>query len=140
MGIYKNLIHVCKKTCFRATMAATNNNEYKSVCTSSSDSNANIYAYCDNKLDNFSIIQKESCKLDMCNLCCVTMDSMKSKNFSADSLKRCYADCSSVFNVLEAAPKNTEAEECHQKPLEKNDENNSENYNDFSRLKSLLEE
>lgn len=42
----------------------------------------------------FSSKSKESCKLDMCNLCCVTMDSMKKKNFSIDNLKKCYRECS----------------------------------------------
>jgi len=91
--IYKNVIHVCKKTCFRATVAANNNDEYKNVCLDNPDSNSNIYGYCDLKMQSFSNIQKESCKLDMCNLCCVTMDAMKAKNYSMDSMSRCYKDC-----------------------------------------------
>ena len=43
---------------------------------------------------SFSSKSRESCKLDMCNLCCVTMDSMKKKNFSVDNLKKCYRECS----------------------------------------------
>merc|ERR1712100_404264 len=29
--IYKNIIHVCKKTCFKATVASSNNDEYKNI-------------------------------------------------------------------------------------------------------------
>ena len=44
-------------------------------------------------MESFSDIQKEACKLDMCNLCCVTMDAMKKKNYSVDNLRNCYRDC-----------------------------------------------
>lgn len=55
--------------------------------------NNNIYAYCENKMGSFSEIQKEACKLDMCNLCCISMDSMKQKQYSLDNLRECYTDC-----------------------------------------------
>ena len=51
-----------------------------------------LYPYCDeNFVGDFHGISR--CKTDMCNLCCVTMDAMKSKNFSLDSMRRCYKDC-----------------------------------------------
>ena len=46
-------------------------------------------------MGKMSEIQKESCKLDMCNLCCITMDAMKQKQYSLDNLKKCYKDCNS---------------------------------------------
>jgi hypothetical protein len=90
--IYKNIIHICKKTCFKSTVASSNNDEYKNVCINSSNSNSNIVGYCE-KMTNVNNLQKESCKLDMCNLCCVTMDAMKTRIYSVDSLRRCYEDC-----------------------------------------------
>jgi hypothetical protein len=99
--IYNNIIHVCKKTCYKSTLASTNNDEYKNVCINSPNTNSNIYGYCES-MAIFNQVQKESCKLDMCNLCCVTMDAIKTKIYSVNSLRRCYDECnkSKLFSKL----------------------------------------
>lgn len=45
-------------------------------------------------MGSLTIKSKEACKLDMCNLCCVTMDAVKNKSYSIKNLKNCYNDCS----------------------------------------------
>merc|ERR1719362_1710603 len=137
--IYKNVVHVCTKTCFKATIASSNNDEYKNVCINSPDSSKNIFGYCENKLNDFSEIQKDACKLDMCNLCCVTMDSIKSKNFSVDSLKRCYNDCSEAYNnTASTEVKEDKNEECKQKNANHKDLTASENFGDLASIKDIL--
>jgi len=74
-------------------LTVDNSNEYKNVCINSADTKRNIYDYCEQKMNSISQTAKESCKLDMCNLCCVTMDSMKSKSYSTNNLTKCYKDC-----------------------------------------------
>ena len=71
--------------------------QYKSVCIQSDNPNTNIYDYCDKKLEN-DLDAKKVCKLDMCNLCCSTMDTIKKVNFSVESMKKCFQDCSEEFN------------------------------------------
>ncbi len=87
------MIHICKKTCFKSTVSVDTGDEYKDVCISSPDSRRNIYEYCENKMQKFSLKSKESCKLDMCNLCCITMDAVRSKSYSIKNLTNCYNDC-----------------------------------------------
>lgn len=51
---------------------------------------------------SFNPILVNSCKLDMCNLCCVGMDTIKNKNYSVPNLKACFKDCSKNYNVVVA--------------------------------------
>lgn len=89
------MIHNCKKACFKSTIAVDTTDEYKNVCIASPDPKNNVYDYCEQKMNQFSQKSKEACKLDMCNLCCVTMDAMKKKNYSFDNLKKCFKECNS---------------------------------------------
>merc|ERR1711957_806751 len=137
--IYKNVVHVCKKTCFRATIAASSNNEYKNICLNSPDSNSNIFGYCDSKMQSFSEVQKDACKLDMCNLCCVTMDAMKSKNYSMESLKRCYRDCNNAYNHSDLESFGKKPDDCKEKEFDPKEITNSETYKDLPIMKTLIE-
>lgn len=90
-------MYMCKKACSRSTVAESGHDDYKNVCISSENFAYSVYEYCELKLKN-DIEQKKTCKIDMCNLCCTTMDMMKSKNYSIDSMKKCFQDCSKEFN------------------------------------------
>jgi len=86
---------MCKKTCYKSSIAVDKNDDYKNVCINSNDYRANIYEFCDKKMVLYNQKLLAYCKLDMCNLCCVGMDKIKNKNFSVSNLKRCFEDCSS---------------------------------------------
>lgn len=58
----------------------------------------NVYSYCENKFLNPSSIR--TCKLDMCNLCCVNLNTIKKKNHAFETVKSCFNDCSKEFNTL----------------------------------------
>ena len=90
-------MYLCKKICNRSTVPDIGKDEYKSVCINSENPLTGVYEYCENKLkdDNHA---KNTCKLDMCNLCCSTMDAMKNKLYSIDSTKRCFDACNKEFN------------------------------------------
>lgn len=89
---------MCKKTCYRSLLAEDTNAEYKNTCINSENPVQNIYAYCSDRMKGYDPSLITYCKLDMCNLCCVTMDPMKRKNYSFDNLKKCFKDCSGKFN------------------------------------------
>ena len=50
------------------------------VCINGQDTKSNIYEFCQTKMANYDTSIMSYCKLDMCNLCCVTMDKMKKKD------------------------------------------------------------
>lgn len=91
---------MCKKGCYRAAIAVDENKDYKNVCISSPNFKQNIYSFCEDKFTTFSPKLLNVCKLDMCNLCCVGMDSIKKKNYSLPNLKTCFIDCSKSYNVV----------------------------------------
>jgi len=118
---------MCKKGCYRASISSENNKEYKNVCINSPNNNQNIYSFCEEKMASFNINLINYCKLDMCNLCCVGMDTIKNKNYSVPNLKNCFIDCSKNYNVLSGPDKvvptskigdvpNPDGEECNTVP------------------------
>lgn len=68
--------------------------DYLNVCINSEDTKRNIYDFCQTKMGNYNSSIMAYCKLDMCNLCCVSMDKMKSKSYSFTNMKRCFSECS----------------------------------------------
>lgn len=92
-------MHLCKKTCYRSLLSEDTNKDYQNTCLNSQNSAQNIYTYCDDRMKDYDTTMKNFCKLDMCNLCCVTMDPIKKKNYSTDNIKKCFNDCSSKFNT-----------------------------------------
>merc|ERR1712032_388124 len=96
----KNVNHMCKKGCFRASISVENNKEYKNVCITSPNNIQNIYNFCNDKFDTFNPNMMSYCKLDMCNLCCVGMDTIKNKNYSVPNLKACFKDCAQNWNIV----------------------------------------
>lgn len=95
---HKNALHLCKKTCYRSTLAENSNEDYVNTCINSENPVQNIYTYCANRMKDYDQSVMRYCKLDYCNLCCVTMDPMKKKNYSVDNMKKCFKDCSNKFN------------------------------------------
>jgi hypothetical protein len=96
---HSNTLHLCKKTCFKATAPENTTDEYKSVCIQTQVPEKDVYSFCSEKNKDDRILTKY-CKLDMCNLCCSTMDAMRKKNYSFDNLKMCFQDCSQSNIIL----------------------------------------
>jgi hypothetical protein len=93
---------MCKKGCFRASLASDNNKDYQNVCILSPNNEQNIYNFCQDKMTGYSKNLINTCKLDMCNLCCVGMDTIKNKNYSIPNLRECFTDCSNAYNKIGA--------------------------------------
>lgn len=91
----ENILHMCKKACYKSSIAVENSNEYKNICIISNDPKIDVFNYCQTKMINYDQKLLAYCKLDMCNLCCVNMDTIKKKNFSFTNVKRCFSECSS---------------------------------------------
>merc|ERR1711957_469540 len=96
----KNVTHMCKKGCYRAAIAIDVNKDYDNVCINSPNNVQNIYGYCEDKFATYNPKLINSCKLDMCNVCCVGMDAIKKKNYSVPNLKSCFSDCSKTYNMI----------------------------------------
>jgi len=92
----KTSMYVCKKACRRSTVSEPAKDDYKAICIISQNPLNSIYDYCDTKISDPD--SKKTCKLDMCNLCCSTLDSIVHKQFSINSIKKCFEACSHEFN------------------------------------------
>jgi hypothetical protein len=93
---HKTSMYVCKKACRRSTVAEPAKDDYKAICINSQNPLNSIYDYCDSKISDPD--SKKTCKLDMCNLCCSTLDSIVHKQYSINSIKKCFEACSHEFN------------------------------------------
>ena len=58
----------------------------------SSEPDKSIYPYCE-KIFEKDYLQKTRCKLDFCNLCCVSYDNTYSASISNKILAKCYESC-----------------------------------------------
>lgn len=96
----RNISHMCKKGCYRGAIAIEQNKDYYNVCINSPNNRQNIYNFCEEKFDTYNPKLLNTCKLDMCNMCCVGMDSIKKKNYSVPNLKACFKDCSKNYNKV----------------------------------------
>jgi hypothetical protein len=76
------------------------NEEYMGVCINGDDTQSNIYNFCSTKMQGYDMTIMSYCKLDMCNLCCVTMDNMKKKSYSFNNVKSCYDKCARGKNIF----------------------------------------
>ena len=91
---------MCKKSCYRATAAENTNDDYVNTCINTTNPTQNVYNYCMNKMKDYDMNLSKFCKIDMCNLCCVTMDPIKKKIYSFDNTKKCFEDCSKSIIFL----------------------------------------
>ena len=94
-----NVIHQCVKLCYQSSASKTDVKSSDQCLNSVT--NQNVYTYCENSMSGkpFDFINK--CKLDMCNLCCATIDAQLGLKTSARSEKSCFSACSFRFNIEE---------------------------------------
>jgi hypothetical protein len=90
---------MCKKGCYRSSIAVDENKDYINTCVATPNTQQNIYSFCQDRFSGYNPTMLNLCKLDMCNLCCVGMDSIKHKNYSFPNLKSCFLDCARFYNV-----------------------------------------
>jgi hypothetical protein len=91
----------CTKSCLGTQIAETSSEEYKDVCINSINPNQNIYNYCNERMKDFDKSLMGHCKLDMCNLCCVTMDKIRNKTYSSNNMMKCFEACAeSKINIF----------------------------------------
>ena len=93
--VHTNILHNCKKQCYRNTEETNTDSNYKNLCMMSDNPDKNIYSYCQNKFLNKLSIR--TCKYDMCNLCCVNLNTLKQKKHAFETVKSCFNDCSKKF-------------------------------------------
>jgi len=74
-------MHSCKKTCYKSQVSIENNRDYMGMCINGEDTNSNVYDYCQTRLGNYDASITAYCKLDMCNLCCVSMEKIRKKSY-----------------------------------------------------------
>jgi hypothetical protein len=82
---------MCEKQC---RMMESGNDKTKKWenCFEPVDTGTSIYPYCD-KIFEKDFLQKSRCKLDFCNLCCISFDNTDSTNLSQNLLGKCYENC-----------------------------------------------
>lgn len=87
-----NVIHQCMKLCYQST-SSRNDIDAADHCTNNI-TNQNVFTYCENSMSGKSEGFINKCKLDMCNLCCATIDAQLNIKTSAKSEKNCFNKCS----------------------------------------------
>lgn len=85
--------YTCIRSCEKAETPEIVNEDYVNTCIETKNPLNNIYRYCDIKYKEFDANLINTCKQDVCNLCCATMDPIKHKNYSIENQKNCYLDC-----------------------------------------------
>ena len=88
--MHSNTEHTCLKKCHKAT-TGEKSEDYNDVCINSENPDKNIYSYCQSKFTEAPII--ETCKLDMCNLCCVNINALKKKKHNYTTIRSCFSTC-----------------------------------------------
>ncbi len=92
----KNNLYICEKLCKRSEMSVDNTHDYRSVCIHSTHQAHNVNTYCEESFSDNS--EKVNCKLDLCNMCCVTMDMMRNTSYSFETVKSCLKECGGTYN------------------------------------------
>jgi hypothetical protein len=84
----------CKKQCGNQNAIEVSPNDYTKVCMESDNPQTGVYNYCSRKIEANDVSKIKTCKIDMCNLCCMTLDVMKNKKYSFNTIMQCYQECS----------------------------------------------
>ena len=92
-----NLKHQCIKTCYQST-SSDKNADISGTCINS-PTQSNAYTYCDSSMNGKDSGFITKCKLDMCNLCCATVDAMLDAPSSSKTEANCFNMCSIKFNT-----------------------------------------
>ena len=89
-------LFLCEKQCRLIEIGNYGDKSFSS-CSEPTNPDTSIYPYCD-KLYEVDFYQKSQCKIDMCNLCCISFDTMKNTNLPNSAVNECYAMCiKSIF-------------------------------------------
>lgn len=90
---YKSFfIHHCSKACHKSLIAESIDEiDYEDICFSSS---SYYYTQC-NKVGND---MENECKVDMCKLCCSSLDKIKNRIFEYSSIAKCQIRCEKFRN------------------------------------------
>lgn len=78
--------------------ASNTKNKNWETCFEPKGVNTSVYPYCDELFDK-DLYQSSRCKVDFCNLCCISFDQVDKTNLSKNSLTNCYKSCISSKNV-----------------------------------------
>ena len=91
-----NILHICLKKCHFINIDHTT--DYTSSCINTNNNNT-AYSYCDSVFANNSNNENSAkCKLDMCNLCCATLETTTNIEVSYYTEFLCFQSCSLKFN------------------------------------------
>jgi hypothetical protein len=91
-----NVLHQCVKLCNQST-ASQANVDGINKCISPTQEN-NVNSYCLAKMKGKAKGKITKCKLDMCNLCCSTLDAQEESKISNNATSSCYSHCSNKYN------------------------------------------
>jgi hypothetical protein len=91
-----NVRHTCVKICNQSTASVSNVDGINKCTTPTQENNVNSYCSMRMKGKKEGLITK--CKLDMCNLCCSTLDAQEETKVSNNATSNCYSQCSNKYN------------------------------------------
>lgn len=88
-----NPVHkfLCEKQCSTIEEGISDTKSWQS-CLNPSQPEKSVYPYCDEMFKN-DFYQNTKCKNDMCNLCCVSVDTKGRHSLTDLSLNECYTQC-----------------------------------------------
>jgi hypothetical protein len=88
-----NALRNCEKQCDRQNAVESSPSDFRRVCIESDNPDTEIYNYCSSKIKPSNLFEMKTCKVDMCNLCCITMDVIKGKNYAFNTMQQCFSEC-----------------------------------------------
>ena len=89
--MHSNTNHTCQKLCHKNTIGEKTN-DYDDICLTSENPDKNVYSYCQNTFVEKPLV--DTCKHDMCNLCCVNINTLKKRKHAYGTMKSCFSSCS----------------------------------------------
>jgi len=91
-----NVLHQCVKICNQSTASLAKVDGINKCINPTQENNVNSYCSTKMKGKQKGLITK--CKLDMCNLCCSTLDAQEESKISNNATSSCYSHCSNKYN------------------------------------------
>jgi hypothetical protein len=82
--------YLCSKQCTFIEVGSKTNS-WKS-CVEPTNPQNSVYQYCDQNFKN-DFFSRSRCKIDMCNLCCISYDEIGGSAVTDDVVKECYSTC-----------------------------------------------
>lgn len=87
---------LCNNQCMVIVKGDDQISDWKS-CFEPKVPDESIYSYCDSEFCEPN--NRNQCKFDMCNLCCVNFENKINTLVSESSIQSCYKKCSSTFMI-----------------------------------------